>query len=159
MNRHRMLWFSALVAAAIASAAGNALAQTAKDLVGTWTLVSISGDPDGPNPKGMVMFDAGGRFVQVVTRSDLPKYAASKRVEGTPEEFKATALGSLGFFGGYSVTGATLTRHIDASSYPNLIGTDQKLGNLMLSGDELKWTNPTPPDRSDPIVVTWKREK
>jgi hypothetical protein len=158
MNRYRMLWFS-MLAAAVANSAGNAFAQAAKDLVGTWTLVSISGDPDGPNPKGMVMFDASGRFVQVVTRSDLPKYASSKRVEGTPEEFKATALGSLGFFGTYSVNGTNLKRHVDASSYPNLIGTDQNLGNLILSGDELKWSNPSAPGSGDPIVVTWKRAK
>jgi hypothetical protein len=159
MSRRPTLSCLVLAAAVIASCAGNALAQTANDLVGTWRLISISGDPDGVNPKGMVMFDSGGRFVQVVTRSDLPKYAEAKRADGTPEEFKATALGSLGFFGTYSVMGTNLIRHVDASSYANLVGTDQKLGNLTVSGDELKWTNPSAPGSGDSIVVTWKREK
>jgi hypothetical protein len=159
MTRRGAFWLLVLAAASIASPASNAFAQTAQDLVGTWILVSVSGDPDGPNPKGLVMFDTGGRFVQVVTRSDQPKYAATKRADGTPEEFKATATGSIGFFGTYSVTGTTLTRHVDASSYPNLVGTDQHLGSLTLSGDELKWSNPSAPGTGDPIVVTWKRAK
>jgi hypothetical protein len=158
MNRFRVLWFTVIAAASIVSSAGNALAQTAKDLLGTWTLVSISGDPDGPSPKGMLMFDAGGRFIQLITRSDVPKYASGKRAEGTAEEFKATVLGSLGFFGTYSVTGTNLMRHVDASSYPNLVGTDQNLSNLTLSGDDLKWSNASPLGvAGDPIVVTWKR--
>ena|SRR5437899_8541692 len=90
MNRHSQLWPSIVAVVVFAIAMGNADAQSAKDLVGTWTLVSISGDPDGANPRGMVTFDPGGRFVQVITRYDLSKYAAGKRNEGTADEYKAT---------------------------------------------------------------------
>src|SRR5271166_1931099 len=159
MNRQSQLWPSIVAVVVFAIAMGSAQAQSAKDLVGAWTLVSISGDPDGPNPRGMITFDAGSRFVQVITRSDVPKYTSGKRNEGTADEYKATPLGSLGFFGTYTVDGTNLTRHVGASSYPNMVGSDQKLANLTLTGDELKWTNPAPPDGGQSIVVLWKRAK
>ena len=50
--------------------AGAATAQTAKDFVGTWTLVSatveqggVKSDTFGPDAKGVLVFDAGGRYV------------------------------------------------------------------------------------------------
>ena len=153
----RVLWLSIVVAAAIALAPRVALALTANDLVGTWLL--IKADAFGANPKGLVMFDAGGRFIQIITRADLPKYAANARDGGTAEEFKATALGSIGFFGTYSVNGTDLIRHVEASSYPNMIGTEQKLGELTLNGDELSWSNPASPATGGRVVVIWKRAK
>ena len=48
----------------------EAVAQTAKDLVGTWTLVSITREQDGkktdyfgPNPQGQVIFEPNGAFL------------------------------------------------------------------------------------------------
>jgi hypothetical protein len=147
----------------LALAAGTAFAQSAKDLVGTWTLVSA--EPFGPNPKGMLMFDANGHIASQVFRSDLPKYASNTRNKGTPEEYKATVEGSITFFGTYSVSGTDVLLHIEASSFPNLNGTDQKRTNLTLRGDELKWTvvpNPVagePPAGGAPNVSVWKRAK
>jgi len=47
---------------------GSAIAQSGKDLVGGWTLVSAD-TPDGsrtptfgPTPQGLLIFDAGGRY-------------------------------------------------------------------------------------------------
>ena len=72
---------------------GGASAQTAKDLVGAWTIVSmtVEGDgkksePFGPNPIGTQIYDSSGRFASMVMRSDLPKVASSNRATSTPEE-------------------------------------------------------------------------
>jgi hypothetical protein len=159
MKRWSILGVSAIAGLALALAAGSAVAQSAKDLVGTWTIVSLSNNPYGPNPTGVLMFGANGRFSQTVMRSDLPKWASNNRNQGTPEEYKATALGALAFFGTYSVNGTDLVRHIEGSTYPNAAGTDQKLTNLAVTGDELKWTNPAPLAGGAPIVVVWKRAK
>ena len=43
------------------AASGAALAQSAKTLVGAWTLVDV-GDVYGKNPKGSLIFDASGRY-------------------------------------------------------------------------------------------------
>jgi hypothetical protein len=80
----------------------QASAQTAKDLVGTWTLVSVTLEQDGkktdlfgPNPEGQVTFDPNGRVSVIITRSGLPKFASNNRQAGTPEEKKAVVQGAL----------------------------------------------------------------
>lgn len=64
----------------------EAVAQTAKDLVGTWVLVSSTvehgakkTDYWGPNPLGQVIFEPDGHFSEIITRSDLPKFASNSR--------------------------------------------------------------------------------
>src|SRR5438046_1341356 len=90
---------------------GTAVAQTARDLVGSWKQVSninIAPDgrrlePFGANPNSMVMFDANGRFASVSTRPDLPKFASNNRMQGTADENKAIVQGSIAYFGTYTV--------------------------------------------------------
>jgi hypothetical protein len=144
----------------------EAAAQTtAKDLVGTWTLVSITIERDGkttdfygPNPQGQVIFGPNGRFSDIITRSDLPKFASNNREAGTPEENKAVVQGSIAFFGTYSVneTDKTITTHIEGSTFPNWQGVDRKR-LFKLSGDELSWTNPTASTGTGPSLSVWKR--
>jgi hypothetical protein len=75
------------------------------------------------------------------------------------EENKAIVQGTLCFFGTYSVNEAehTLNLHIESSSFPNWNGTDQQRF-LTLTGDELKWTNPTPASGGTAYVI-WERAK
>src|SRR5713101_4279552 len=94
-------------------AAGDAFAQTAKDLVGTWTLVSAvteqggnKTDTFGPNPKGILTVDANGRYVLAFVRAGLPKVASNNRTTATPEENKAIVQGSATHFGTLSVNAA-----------------------------------------------------
>src|SRR5438045_7488106 len=93
--------------------AGAAIGQTAKDFVGTWTLVSATieqggakSDTFGPNAKGVLVFDAGGRYVINFFAANLPKFASNNRANGTAEENKAIVAGSLAHFGTYTVNEA-----------------------------------------------------
>jgi hypothetical protein len=140
---------------------------TAKGLVGTWTLVSVTFERDGkktdfygPNPQGQMTFDPNGRISFIVTRSDLPKFASNNRQTGTPEENKAIVQGSLAYFGTYSVDEAakTVTIHIESCSFPNWNGTDQKR-SFTISGDELKWTTTTTSLGSGTALDLLKRAK
>jgi hypothetical protein len=158
MKRRTILSISAIAPLGLALATSNAVAQSAKDLVGTWTLVS-AGEAFGPNPKGLLMFDANGHVAADLFRADLPKYASGNRTKGTPEEYKATVEGSISYFGKYSVSGTDLLLHIESCSFPNWNGADQKRINLAVTGDELKWTQPTPSAGGAPAVVVWKRAK
>jgi hypothetical protein len=92
-------------------------------------------------------------------KGDLPKYASNKRVEGTPEEYKATVEGYIGYFGTYSLNGKDLLLHIEGSSFPNWNGTDQKRTNITITGDELKYTQPTPSGGGTAAPIVWKRAK
>jgi len=125
-----------------------AMAQTAKDLVGSWQLVSVvnttkdgtKSDAFGPNPKGMLILGVDGRFVQVLTRASLPKFASDNRMQGTPEENKAIVQGSIGIFGSYSVVDKVLVLHVESGTWPVWTGTDQKRPISSFTGDEMSWT-------------------
>src|SRR5881409_3497231 len=131
-------------------AAGDAFAQTAKDFIGTWTLVSAvteqggnKTDTFGPNPKGILVVDANGRYVIAFARAGLPKVASNNRTTATPEENKAIVGGSVTHFGTLSVNAAdkTITFKIETSTFPNWDGTEQKRP-FTVTGDELKYTVP-----------------
>jgi hypothetical protein len=151
------------------SAPNAAMAQIAKDIVGTWTLVSNSSvradgtkvDTFGSNPKGTLMFDGNGRFAVVVMRSDLPRFAGKTSLEGTAEEYKAVMQGMLVTFGTFTINEAdkTITTQIEGSSFPNLTGNEQKRVVTALTGDELKYANPTGVGQTSTVELTWKRVK
>ena len=145
----------------------EAVAQTAKDLVGTWTLVSVTLEQDGkksdmygPNPQGQATYDANGRFSIIFIRSDVPKFASTNREAGTPEENKAAVQGSIAYFGTYSVseTDKVVTYHLEGSTFPNWRGTDQKR-LFKLSADELTFSNPTPSNGAGNAGSVWRRAR
>ena len=150
----------------VALAAGAACAQTATDLVGTWTLVSAvveqggtTTDTYGPHPHGILTVDADGRYVLVIVRADLPKVASNNRTTATPEENKAIVQGSGAHFGTVSVNTAdqTLTFKIATSTFPNWDGTEQKRP-FTVTGDALQYTVATASGGGTATVV-WKRAK
>ena len=109
--------------------------QSLKDqLVGTWTLLSWEqrkGDGTkveryGSSPKGIAFFDAGGRYIITVMRSDRVKYASNALWQGTPDENKETADSTITYFGTYSISEAdsSIAIHVVGSSFPNWNGTD-----------------------------------
>ena len=120
MRRLSTLTLPILAALVLAFAVptGDAVAQqqSLKDqLVGTWTLVSVTtARPDGSlqwgsNPKGLVIFTDTGRFSSHTMRSDRPKFASKNRLSGTPDENKAAMHGAVSSFGTYSVDEAKKT--------------------------------------------------
>jgi hypothetical protein len=154
MNRRSMMLTStaaSLMLLGLALPVDNAIGQTAKDLVGTWSWVSVDlARPDGTkyrpfgdDPKGFVIFDSNGRFAYLLSRPGRPKFAANNRDEGTPDENKAAVQGTLAYSGTYEVSDKTLIFHVEASTYPNAEGADQKR-SIIVTADELRWTNPAP---------------
>jgi hypothetical protein len=124
----------------IAMMAWGLMSQTAmsqqkslkEQLVGTWTLVSwdqrnadsTTVQQFGANPKGIAFFDATGHYIITVMRSDRAKYAIDnfgQIAQATAEENKATAQGTITYFGAYSVNEAdrTIAIRVEASSFPN----------------------------------------
>ena len=156
---------SALIAGA-AFPEGQAAAQTAKDVVGTWTFVSNTIDqgskkvePFGPDGKGILIFGSDGRYALINLRSGLPKFASGNRTTGTPDENKAIVEGSIAHYGTYTVdeAGKTLVLRIEASTFPNWDKAEQRRP-FTLSGDELTYTVPNSSVGGTAKVV-WKRAK
>ena len=142
-------------------------AQTAQELVGMWTLVSVTLEQDGEqtdmygtNPQGQAIFAPNGRFSIMFIRPDVPKFASANREAGTSEENKAAVNGSIAYFGTYSVseTDKVILYHLEGSTFPNWRGVDQKR-LFKLSGDELTLTNPNPSTGSGTGYSVWRRVK
>src|SRR5262245_9786744 len=163
MNRRSVFCRTSLLFGALALSASTALAQSAKDLVGSHTIVSatvVQGDkkvePFGPSPQGMMMLDANGRCMIVLLRPGLPKFASNNRTTGTPDENKAVASGSLAYFGTYTVADGAIIFRLESSTFPNWDGQEQKRA-LTVSGDELKYTVESSLGGTGTVV--WKRAK
>jgi hypothetical protein len=137
----------------------------ASALVGTWTLTAADDlRPDGtrapaygPNPRGLLVLDAAGRYAVQIYRAGRPRFAAGDKRRGTPAEHEAASLGISTHFGRYQVDQATrtLTFAIEAASFPNWEGSRQQRP-FALAGDELSWRVPATPDGTIPISV-WRR--
>jgi len=144
------LAISAVSALGIAMSSIDAVAQGGKDIVGTWEWISVDNtqldgsrsQPFGPKPGGYLSFDAGGRFLWLITRPGRAKFISGKRDQGTSDENKTTVQGSLAYGGTYMISNDTLIMKIEASTYPNEEGAEQKR-IFTLEGEELAWKNPT----------------
>ena len=152
MSGRSMLMLAATACVAVMLSGAGAAAQSppARDpFVGTWSLVSIHYvekdgrriEPFGPGARGMLYFDAGGRFATQVMAVDRPRFASNNRMIGTPDENKAVSQKVVAYFGTYTVDPAkqVVTLHIEQSSFPNWNGTDQ-LRTFAFAGDELRYT-------------------
>jgi Lipocalin-like domain len=130
--------------------AAGAEAQTAQDLVGTWTLASatirsgeVKVDMFGPDPSGTLMFGRDGHYALIFLRRDLPKLTSNNRLPQTVEESRDITKGSIAHFGTYAVdeTGKFLVLRIESSTFPNWAGAEQRRP-FSLSGDELTYISP-----------------
>jgi hypothetical protein len=156
MNRRATLAMTttALVCLAVGLSASDSLAQqkSLKDqLVGTWTLVSSDQvRPDGSklkqfgtNPKGINVFDTNGRFFVMVASADNSQIASNGRSQTNSEE-DGLIVESIAYYGTYTVNEevTVISLHLDASTFPNQVGTDQKRTITSLTADELKYSSP-----------------
>jgi len=107
-----------------------------EQFIGTWKLVSSEfrrSDggvtyPMGRNASGMLMYDASGHMSAQIIRPGRPAFASGDQLKGTPEEIKSAFEGCVAYFGTYEVNEkkGTVTHHVEGSSFPNWVGTDQR---------------------------------
>ena len=132
----------------------SALAQHSlkEQLIGTWTLISLENvAPDGakrylygPTPKGILILNPSGRYVQVFVNPDRSEFKSGNRNTGTSEEIKKAWDGTQAHFGIWSVSDAdkVVTFRPEGHMYQGDVGRDQKRVVSSLTSDELKFTNP-----------------
>jgi hypothetical protein len=89
-------------------------------------------------------------------RSDRAKYASNALWQGTPDENKETADGTITYFGTYTISEAdsSIAIHVIGSSFPNWNGTDQRRF-VGIAGEQLTLT--VRPSAGDVVDVIWKR--
>jgi hypothetical protein len=141
-------------------------AQAAKELAGTWSLVSETYEqngktiqPYGPSPKGIQIFGSDGHYALIVVNPDLPKFASDNRVAGTAEENKAVVQGSMAYFGAYAVddAGKTWSVQIEGATFPNWMGRSEKR-TFAIAGDVLTVSIPKASTGLAATLV-WRRVK
>ena len=93
-------------------------------IVGTWRLVSYEDKPPngpslhpyGEDPKGLLMYDAGGHMSIQIMKMPHPKVASGDDSQVTPEEKQALYDAYVAYFGTYTVDadrGAVFKRRAD----------------------------------------------
>jgi hypothetical protein len=165
MNRIISIGTLTLTLAAVLPAV--AVAQSANDLVGTWTNtsnVNISADGKrtdtfGPHGTGLAIFESNGRYAIINLDPDVPKFAANNRIQGTAAENKAALAGAIAHYGTYTVDSANkvVNMKVEGSTYPNWTGTQQTRKIISFGGDELKWS--VAASMGGTSEVGWKRVK
>ncbi len=112
-----------------------------------------------PTQEAFLSWPPTATFRYPSVNSDLPKFASDNRDKGTADENKAVVVGSLFYFGTYSVSAdGTLATHIEGSSFPNSMGTDQKRTITALSATGVTWINPVA-SAGGTAELAWKRIK
>ena len=100
--------------------------DAAKQLIGTWKLVSQftkfdGGDtvePFGPNAKGRLVLTSDGHWISILT-------AANRRPANTNDEKVALLDSMLAYSGKYTVEGDRITTRVDMSSNEIYSGSNQ----------------------------------
>lgn len=151
MSRRILITVVLCLFVAVPVFAQHKASSSAEQLIGYWTLVSVTNEKDGkitetfgPNPKGLFIFDRSGRYVVLQFKADIPKFASNSRDKGTPEENRAVVQGSSVHFGTYTVNEkeGSFTVRPEAATFPNWVGIDQKR-SFSISDDVLMITNPS----------------
>lgn len=157
-------------APAAAADLGAQDASQTNQLIGTWKLTMADNVlPDGtrvhlygPDPQGLLMFDAGGHYSLQIMSADRPKFAANDKGKGTAEEYRAAVQGSNCHFGRYAVNADhTVTFYVEHATFSNWEGKPQILP-FQISGDEyknIKFIVPHPTTGGPGVTgeVIWKR--
>lgn len=117
------------------SLAGASPPRDTLRLQGTWEMDSayeIQADGTrvtgyGEHPAGLLMIDAQGRYTLQIFRRDRPKFAASVKGQGSPDEMRAAVMGSSTHFGRVRIdrTRHQLVFDVEAASFPNWEGARQ----------------------------------
>src|SRR5450759_1405191 len=106
-----------------------------------------------------MVLSSEGRYVQLLSKPDRPKFKINSRLEGTPEENKTAVQGTTATFGTWTVDEANkiLIVRNEGGLFPNQAGTESKR-SVTLAGDDLKVSNPNPGSGGKSEVV-FKRAK
>jgi hypothetical protein len=125
-----------LALAAGLTGASLAHAEELASLEGTWIMeqaYEIRADGTrttnyGEHPKGLLTIDHAGRYNLQIFKTGRPLFAnGDDKTRGTPDEYRATVLGSSTHFGTVTIDRAKhqLVFSVEAASFPNWEGKRQ----------------------------------
>jgi len=127
-----LLMLLSLLVPAIGQESGSAQSKNA--VVGTWKLVSatettkkgeVRAAYGWQNPAGLLTYTADGRIMAITTNGRRKPLSVSDNI-GAPAEERAEAFATMtAYAGSYTLNGNRVIHHIEVSSMPNAVNTDQ----------------------------------
>ena len=127
-------------------------AELQSRIMGVHTLVSVTfvyengtrSDPYGPSVKGQFMATKDRFSFQIM--GERPKFAASNRWAGTPEENAADIRATESIFGTYTIDAPSqsIVLHMERAIFPNWDGTDRAYV-MTVNGNNLEMVGPRTP--------------
>ena len=157
------LLVAALSGLAVSGLPVRAQAPSTRDLVGTWTLVSVERLAAGsapvaqPLPRGLLVFDAAGHAYELARSGRSFINAAN---QATPAEAQATFSSYGGFWGSYKIEKKSLVFRAEGALNPNAMGpmAPDLVRTFELADDRLVVTSGADSgDGRDNMRWTWQR--
>lgn len=105
--------------------------------IGAWRLVSagfqsedgsVAQSPYGPEPEGILMYDAQGSMSAQLANKNRSAFAVADRMAGTPGEIKAAFESYQAYYGHYKIDEREqmVTHTVTQALLPNWVGTEQR---------------------------------
>ena len=169
-TKHTMKkWVFAVVLVLTALFPVSGSAQSKDALVGTWKLVSatettkkgeVRAAYGWQNPAGLLTYTADGRMMAITTNGRRKPLSVSDNI-GAPAEERAEAFATMtDYAGSYTLNGNKVIHHIEVSSMPNAVNTDQVRLIINLKGNSLALRTLTMANAGEQIAyreVVWER--
>jgi hypothetical protein len=124
----------------------NVLAQSKADLVGTWKLISatettkkgeVRAAYGWQNQQGLLTYTADGRMMAITTKGGRKPLSVSDNIRAPVDE-RAEAFATMtAYAGSYTLKGDKVIHHIEVSSMPNAVNSDQVRLITNLKGNSL----------------------
>lgn len=132
----------------------------ADKFIGAWRLVSaefraedgsVAESPYGPEPQGLLMYDAQGSMAAQLAQKGRTPFAIADRMAGTAEEIKAAFETYQAYYGRYKIDERehVVTHTVTQALLPNWIGTEQRRKYQFKDGKLIL--------RTPPILIGGKR--
>ena len=137
-----------------------------KDFVGTWRLASMEARtsngqvnyPLGQDAGGFIMYAADGYMSAVLYKANREKFGTRDIMAGTEAQLANAARTYVSYVARYEVKGDRVHHHVDASFFPDWVGTTQER-IYKFEGDRLTLsTDPIPLGGVQmTVVLIWER--
>ena len=148
---------------------GAESAPNALSLQGTWTMdsayeIRANGTRTtnyGEHPSGLMIVDRAGRYSIQIFRRDRSLFKSGDKTRGTPDEYRASVLGSSTHFGRVSVDPAKrqLLFDVESASFPNWEGKRQ-VRDYVYRGGLLTYSVPASASGNGTVAYSvWRKIK
>ncbi len=135
-------------------------------LMGTWKLVSASSTtakgernetPYGPSPVGFLTYTGDGRVSALISYGGRKPIAVGRSATLLDEQAEAFKT-FLAYAGRYTVSGDTVTHHVEISSIQSYVGKDL-VRSVTFQGDQIILVTPPAPmnGKIQTVELIWQR--